>query len=69
MNVQTEIYSYIVDDWYKNGYTRITLTIETFDSEQSAKQKLTEIQKMYEKNINSEFPNKMVARYFRLNII
>jgi len=62
-----EDYSYIVDDWYKNGYTRISLTIETFNSEQSARQKLTEIQKLHEENINSEFPSKMIARYFRLN--
>ena len=71
----TENYSYIVDDHFKNGYTRITLTIETFDSEQSAKQRLTEIQKLYDESVflgidtkpDDVIRNKIATTYFRLN--
>jgi hypothetical protein len=71
----TENYSYIVDDWYKNGYTRIELTIETFNSTLSAKQKLTDIQKMYEESVDIGIDtkpddiirNKIMASYFRIN--
>ena len=71
----TENYTYTVDDWYKNGYTRIELTIETFASEQSAKQRLTEIQKMYDESVflgidtkpDDVIRNKIATKYFRIN--